>query len=319
MNGRRASLVCIAASLSWLPVASHGQPLPKPRVGWLSTAPHPFIADFRQEFRDLGYGEGREVVVEERYAALARESLVDLATQLVALKVNVIVASGFAAGQAAKRATGSVPIVAVTRDLVEGGLAASLARPGANATGISIMSAELGAKWVELLRETIPNVSRIAFLRDAADAPPWTMTDAAARAVGVAPLHLETRRAEELPQAFEDSIRVGAQGIVVMASPLFASQKALLVALAAQHRMPAMYEHSNFVEAGGLMSYGPDLHETFRRVAHYVDRILRGAKPGNLPVEQPTRFELVLNMRTAHTLGLTVPRSIVLRADKVID
>jgi putative ABC transport system substrate-binding protein len=267
----------------------------------------------------LGYGEGREVVVEERYAALARESLVDLATQLVALKVNVIVASGFAAGQAAKRATGSVPIVAVTRDLVEGGLAASLARPGANATGISIMSAELGAKWVELLRETIPNVSRIAFLRDAADAPPWTMTDAAARAVGVTPLHLETRRAEELPQAFEDSIRVGAQGIVVMASPLFASQKALLVALAAQHRMPAMYEHSNFVEAGGLMSYGPDLHETFRRVAHYVDRILRGAKPGNLPVEQPTRFELVLNMKTAHTLGLTVPRSIMLRADKVID
>jgi putative ABC transport system substrate-binding protein len=267
----------------------------------------------------LGYGEGREVVVEERYAALARESLVDLATQLVALKVNVIVASGFAAGQAAKRATGSVPIVAVTRDLVEGGLAASLARPGANATGISIMSAELGAKWVELLRETIPNVSRIAFLRDAADAPPWTMTDAAARAVGVTPLHLETRRAEELPQAFEDSIRVGAQGIVVMASPLFASQKALLVALAAQHRMPAMYEHSNFVEAGGLMSYGPNLHEVFRRAAAYVDRILKGTKPADLPVEQPTRFELVVNTRAAKAQGIAIAPAFMVRVDRVIE
>jgi len=319
MNERRAFLVRIAVSLLWLPVASHGQPLTKPRVGWLSTAPHPFIEDFRREFRELGYRESRDAVVEERYAALANESLFDLATQLVALKVDVIVASGFAAGQAAKRATGSIPIVAVTRDLVEGGLAANLAQPGANATGIAIMSAELGAKWVELLREAVPNLSRIAFLRDAADAPPWTMMDAAARAVGVTPLHLEARRAEELPQAFEDSIRAGAQGIVVLASPLFASQKSLLVALAARHRMPAMYEHSNFVEAGGLMSYGPDLHETFRRVANYVDRILRGAKPGNLPVQQPTRFELVLNMKTAHTLGLTVPRSIVLRADKVID
>ena len=267
----------------------------------------------------MGYRESREVVIEERYATMARDSLVDLATQLVALRVDVIVASGFAAGRAAKRATGSTPIVAVTRDLVEGGLAASLARPGGNATGISIMSAELGAKWVELLRETVPNLSRIAFLRDAADAPPWTIMDAAARTVGVTPLHVEARGAEELAQAFEDSSRVGAQGIVVLASPLFASQRDVLVALAAHHRMPAMYEHSNFVEAGGLMSYGPDLHETFRRVAHYVDRILQGAKPGNLPVQQPTRFELVLNMKTAHSLGLTIRRSIVLRADKVID
>ena len=276
MNGRRALLVRLAASLSCLPLASPGQPLKQTRVGWLSTAPHPFIADFRQELRELGHRERREVVVEERYAVLTNASLPDLAAQLVALRVDVIVASGFAAGQAAKRATGSIPIVAVTRDLVEGGLAASLARPGGNATGVAIMSAELGAKWVELLRETVPNLSSIAFLRDAADAPPWTLMDAAARAVGVTPIHLEARRAEELPRAFEDSIRGGAQGIVVLASPFFASQKALLVALAGRHRMPAMYEHSDFVEAGGLISYGPDLHETFRRVADYVDRILRG-------------------------------------------
>ena len=319
MSARRAFLVCIVASLSWLPPSSRGQPSKRPHIGWLSTAPHPFIVDFRQELRELGYRDGREPAIEERYATVTRENLPDLATQLVALKVDLIVASGFAAGQAAKRVTGSIPIVAVTRDLVEGGLAASLARPGANATGFSIMSAELGAKWVELLRETVPNLSRVAFLRDATDAPPWTLMDAAARAVGVTPIHLEAGRAEELPQVFEESIGSGAEGIVVLASPFFASQRALLVALAQRHRMPAMYENSNFVEAGGLISYGPDLRETFRRVARYVDLILRGARPGDLPVQQPTHFELVVNMKTAQALGLTVPRSIVLRADRVIN
>ena len=298
------------------------QPAPKVRIGWLSvTQRGPFFQDFRQGLHDLGYA-APDTVIEERYGEVAR--LADLAAELVRAKVDIIVTAGTQSSLAAKQATTLIPIVTVSGDPVAVGLIDSLARPGGNVTGLSIVNADLDLKWLELLHELMPKQPRIAVL--------WTGTEpaergrvararleAAAASLGVALVHVAGRNAAELDQAFAAAVKQRCGGIVVRSSPLFAAQAERIVQLAAEYRLPAMYEHSVFTEAGGLMSYGPDLHLVFRRAAVYVDRILKGAAPATLPVGQPTRLEMLLNLKTARALGITVPPSMLLRADKVIE
>ena len=319
---RRHCLWTLAVPMLAVSRETRAQPAPKLRIGWLSvTQRGPFFQDFRQGLRDLGYA-APDTVIEERYGEVAR--LPDLAAELVRAKVDIIVTAGTPSSLAAKQATTLIPIVTVSGDPVAAGLIDSLARPGGNVTGLSIVSADLDLKWLELLHELIPKQPRIAML--------WTGTEpaergrvnrarlgAAAASLGVALVYVAGRNAAELDQAFAAAVKQRCGGIVVLSSPLFAAQAERIVQLAAEHRLPAMYEHGLFTEAGGLISYGPNLHLVFRRAAVYVDRILKGAAPATLPVEQPTRIELLLNAKAAMRLGITFPRAILLRADRVIE
>jgi putative ABC transport system substrate-binding protein len=316
---RRDWLGAFARCAAALPLAARSQSSASPRIGWLSAGRHPFIEDFRQGLAELDYRDAR---IEERYPPEDRpDALPPLARELVADKVDVIVTSGVPAALAAKQATTSIPIVAVTASHVELGLVASLAHPGANLTGLAIMSSELAAKWLELLHEAVRGVSRVAVLRDASGRylPQWESVQAAALSLGVAVLPLDVHRLEDFEPVLVDAANRRAEGLVVLASPFFAANKARIVALAAWLRLPAIYEHADFAEAGGLMSYGPDLHLVFRRAAAYVDRILKGTKPAELPVEQPTRFETVVNLRAAREQGIAIAPSFMLRADRVIE
>ena len=298
-----------------------------PRIGYLATsltAPYQHDA-FLQGLRDLGYVEGRNVVIEYRDAEGKLEGLPALAAELVALKVDVIVAAaGTLAALAAKQATKTLPIVFIAvGNPVTSGLVTSLARPGGNLTGLSAVSPELTSKWLELLRQAVPGVSRVAFLWQpgglgAADKEVLKEADVAARALGVRLQFVEARSPADIDRAFSDMTRARAGALTVLSTPMFGSERRRLVDLAAQNRLPTMFSFRSYVDAGGLMSYGPNLADLFRRAATYVDRILKGAKPGDLPVEQPTKFELVINLRTAKTLGLTIPRSVLARADEVI-
>ncbi len=301
--------------------AAHGQAAREIHVGWLSTGRHPFIEAFRQGLRDLGYVEGQNLVIEERYAEGRAERLPALAAELIGAKVDVFVASGAAAGLAATRAATVLPVVCVTGDLVATGLVSSLARPGGNVTGFSLLSEDLTVKWLELLKEALPKLARVGVL---VDTSPGVQPAQRQRAETTAPrlalglVMLEAADADSIDRAFARAAREHVGGLVVASSTVFAGRNHQIVALAEKHRLPAMYEHRDFVEAGGLMSYGPDLRDVFRRAAVYVDRILKGAKPAYLPVEQPTKFELVINRKTAKALGLTIPPSLLLRADEVI-
>jgi putative ABC transport system substrate-binding protein len=315
---RRDWLVAFARCAAALPLAARSQSSASPRIGWLSAGRHPFIEDFRQGLAELGY---RDAGIEERYPPEDRpDALPPLARELVADKVDVIVTSGIAAALAAKQATTAMPIVAITAAHDEVGLVASLAHPGANITGLAIMSSELAAKWLELLHEAVPRVSRVAVLRSGGlNSAQWASVQAAARSLGVALQPLDVQRVEDFEPVFALAARERADGLVVLSSAFLAAHKARIVALAARLRLPAIYEHADFVEAGGLMSYGPDLHLVFRRAAGYVDRILKGTKPAELPVEQPTRFETVVNLRAAREQGIAIAPSFMLRADRVIE
>ncbi len=300
MTGSRLVLaVTLTIGLLAASGGAGAQPARTVRIGWLTTGPHPFIADFRQGLRELGYVEGRDLVIEERYAGATPGRLAELAAELVRLKVDVVVASGLTATAVAREAITGLPVVSISGDPVGAGLVASLARPGGNITGLSILSTEMAAKWVELFHAGFPQVTRIGLLWDGGVI---SIARDAAQAAGRS-LHLElpvlaVRQPDDLKRAFQDAVRARAGGLVVLSSPLFAAHKQRIVGLAAQHRLPAMYEHRDFVEAGGLMSYGPDLRDVFRRAAVFVDKILKGAKPADLPVEQPTKFELVINSAT---------------------
>ena len=280
---------------------------------------------FRQGLRDLGYVEGRNLVIEYRDAEGKVERLPALAAELVALKVDVIVASGTLAALAAKQATRTLPIVfSPAADPVASGLVTSLARPGGNVTGLSLLNSELVGKWLEQLKQAIPGVSRVAVLWQPGAFGERTEKDmlkgaeVAARALGVQLQFVEARGPEDFDRAFSDMTRARAGALTVLGSTMFVSERRRLVDLAAKNRLPAVYNVREFVDAGGLMSYGPNLADLFRRAATYVDKILKGAKPGDLPVEQPTKFELVINLKTAKALGLTIPQSVLVRADEVI-
>jgi len=306
------------------PLAGEAQPSGKvPRIGvmYAGSAPNPYADALRRGLAELGWVEGQNLIIEDRYAEGRPERYPALIAELIHLNVNVLVAGGGTAGaQAAKRATGTIPIVMpVMGDPVAAGLVASLARPGGNVTGLSMLNTEISAKRVELLREVLPNVERVAVLRDPA-APPADVdaTQAAARALGLRLQLLSASRPEEFDGAFQAARKSRAEALIVLASGFFNTQRRRLVDLAAQNRLIAVWEHRDFANAGGLMSYGPNLVDMNRRAAKYIDKILKGAKPADLPVEQPTVFELVINLRTAKTLRLTIPPAVLARADEVI-
>jgi len=325
----RLRTIGLALGMLVTPLAADAQQAAKvPRIGYLATnlaaSPHTHEA-FLQGLRDLGYVEGRNVVIEYRNAEGKYDRLPALAADLVALKVDIIVAPPTLAALAAKQATKTIPIVfAVAADPVTSGLVTSLARPGGNVTGLSILGPELVGKCLELLKQAVPRVSRVAVLWQPGAAGERTEKDmlkgaeVAARALGVRPQFVEARGPADFDRAFSEMTRARAGALTVLASSMFFNERRRLVDLAAKNRLPAVYPWREGVDAGGLMSYGANLADLNRRAATYVDKILKGAKPADLPVEQPTRFELVINLKTAKALGLTIPQSVLIRADEVI-
>jgi len=325
---RREFIGTLAGGLLAAPRASEAQQAAKvSRIGYLATNlagnPHGREA-FRQGLRVLGYAEGRNVVIEYRDAEGKLERLPALATELVALKVDVIVAASTAAALAAKQATRTLPIVSVAIP-VTSGLVTSLARPGGNVTGLSFFSPELVGKCLEQLKLAVPAVSRVAALWQPGGQGEPTEKDmlkaaeVAARALGVRLQFVEARGPENFERAFSEMTRAPAGAPTVLPSNMFISERRRLVDLAAKNRLPAVYPWREFVDAGGLMSYGLNVADLFRRAATYVDKILKGAKPADLPVEQPTKFELVINLKTAKILGLTIPQPLQQRADQMIE
>ena len=320
-------IILLTMALLAAPLAAEAQaPAKVPRIGFLTARsptdlPHHLEA-FRQGLRELGYVEGQTIAIEYRFGEGRPERLPGLAAELVGLKVDLIVTGAPPAPEAAKQATSTIPIVvAVTGDLVAEGLVASIARPGGNITGLAAMSPELVGKQLELLKEIAPEVSRVAILQNPNNhAHPSVLQQAegAARALGVQLHILPARTAPEIEAAFAEVRRQRAGGLLVLRDGVFFSRRTQIAALAAKGRLPAIYGIREEAEAGGLMAYGASLPHMFRRAATYVDKILKGAKPADLPVEQPTRFELVINLWTARALGLTIPRSVLSLADEVI-
>jgi putative tryptophan/tyrosine transport system substrate-binding protein len=326
---RRAFLAGTGAVLLATPLAVEAQQAAKiPRIGYLTgslvTSPH-LPEAFRQGLRNLGYVEGRNVVIEYRDAEGKLERLPALAAELVALKVDVIVAGGTPVALTAKEATRTLPIVfAAAADPVTDGLVTSLARPGGNVTGLSALTPELVGKRLELLKQAVPEVSRVAVLWQSGGQGERTEKDllkgaeGAAPALGVRLQFVEARGPADVDRAYSDMTRERADALTILPSPMFFIERRRLVDLAAKNRLPAVYPRREFVDSGGLMAYGPNGADMYRRAATYVDKILKGAKPGDLPVEQPTKFELVINLKTAKTLGLTIPQSMLQRADELI-
>ena len=326
----RRTLVCaLAGGLLTVPLAVEAQPATAraPRIGFLalnpSANPHLRVA-FLQGLRDLGYVEGRNVMIEYRDAEGKLERLPALGAELVALKVDVIVTGGGTpTALAAKQATRTLPIVFTSAtDPITDGLVASLARPGGNLPGLSNLAPELVGKCLEQLKEAVPNVNLVAVLWQPGAIGGRTdmlrPAEVAARALGMRVQFVEAQGPADFDRAFSDMAKAHAGALAVLGSAIFNSERRRLVDLAAKHRLPTVYTSRDFVDAGGLMTYGPNLADSFRRAAAYVDKILKGAKPTDLPVEQPTKFELVVNLKTARALGLTVPPSLLERADQVI-
>ena len=329
---RREFIGTLAGGLLAAPLAAEAQQADKmARIGYLAfnlAAGDPRIREaFLQGLRDLGYVEGRNLLIEYRDAAGKTERFPALAAELVALKVDVIVAApGTLGALAAKQATTTLPIVFPgIGDPVADGLVASFARPGGNLTGLSVVSTEITVKLLELLKQAVPGVSRVALLLKPDAVSERTMqglrkeADAAAQVLGVQLQVIEARGPEDFDRAFSDMSEARAGALVVVVTPVFINARQRLVDLAAKNRLPTAFSFRDFVDAGGLMSYGPSLPDMFRRAATYVDKILRGAKPADLPVEQPTKYELVINLKTAKALGLAIPHAMLMRADEVIE
>jgi len=324
---RRAFVGTLAGGLLAAPLATEAQQGGKVfRIGVLSPPPSTGIRTPelpRQNLRELGYVEGLNLAIEWRDAEGKNERLDALAAELVRLKVDVIVASFPAATFAAKRSTASIPIVMVnTPDPVQLGLVASLGRPGGNVTGTTTLTADLCVKQLELLKEAVPRAVRIAVLWNQSN--PWHSlalkgVEAADQSLAVQLQVLAVHRSEEFDSAFAAMSRKRTEALLILADPLFAFHRKRVADLSAKHRLPAMYGTRQFVDAGGLMSFWAHEGDLYRRVASYVDRILKGAKPGDLPIEQPTRFEFIINLKTGKVLGLTIPPSLLARADEVIE
>ena len=326
MDDRRRFVTGLGLLLA-SPVVAHAQPVGKlPRVGYLfygSPGPSREIDAFRQGLRELGYIEGHSIALEYRFASGQVERYPELAAELVRLKVDVIVAAATPQALSAKQATRSIPIVFVlVADAVGAGLITNFARPGGNITGLTSSSAELGGKRLELLKQMVPNASRVAILYNPTDRSNVLILKQLQESVpmlGLILQPLEVREPREFEGAFVAMTRKRAQAMFAPAGALTFEHRKVLVDLAAKHRIPAMWGHRSFVDAGGLMSYAVNLYDQNRQAAVFVDKILKGAKPGDLPVEQPTKFELVINLRPAKALGLTIPPSLLVRADQVIE
>ena len=330
MTTRRAVLHILGAgALIAFPWSASGQQQPKvPRIGVLlfssSSDPLPArrIAVFRQRLRELGYVEGKTILIEERYAEGNAQRLSELAREFVESKVDVIVANAVAASTAARQATSTIPIVMVLAgNPIGAGLIASLARPGGNVTGTTSMIPELGAKQIQLFRELVPRVAKLAILcnpTNAGVAPLLENVTNTARRFSISTVIAEVSRAEDFAKAFSVLRNARADGFLVMAEPLIIQHRAQVIDFAATMRLPASYDIGDMVRAGGLISYGPVFLDHYVMAAEYVDKILKGAKPADLPVQQPRKFELLINLKTAKALGITIPQSLLLRADEVI-
>ena len=323
MRFRRTFIVALAFGLFAVPLAADAQQAAKVwRIGILTNAPGPHWDAFRQGLHQLGYVEGQDLAFENRWAEEGFGGLPALAGELVRLRVDLIVTQGTPAARAAKEATTTIPIVAASvGDPVGTGLVASLARPGGNLTGLSDIAVDLSAKRLEFLKEVVPTAARIAVLWNPAHPTnPLQLREIeiAAHALGMTLQSWEVRGSDDLERTFAAMRKERAGVLVVLANPLMLRHRGRLADLAANNRLPAMYPFREYVEAGGLMFYGPSLSDLFRRAATLVDKILKGAKPADLPVEQPTRFELIINLKTAKTLGLAIPQSVLIRADEVI-
>ena len=307
-------------------LAEAQQPKKVPRIGYLNpgsspSRPDPRIEAFQLGLRELGYVEGKDIVIERRYAEARLDRLREMARDLVHLKVDVIFAVGTPSVEAAKDATQTIPIVISSGDPVGSGHVASLARPGGKITGLTNLTPELAGKRLELLKETVPKLSRVAVLWNP-DSPASALRMREAE-VAARSLHLELHSAEarspnDLESAFSAMKRERAGALITLRGPLIVNQLNRIVDLAANRRLPAMYDDRSNVQAGGLMSYGANQADLDRRAAIYVDKIFKGAKPADLPVEQPTKFELIINLKTAKQIGLTIPPNVLARADKVI-
>ncbi len=312
------------AAAAW-PLATRAQSTKLPTVGFLGAATPAawgkFLAAFEQRLRELGWIEGRTIAIEVRWAQGRNEQYAEIATEFVRLKVAVIVTSGIAA-LAAKQVTSAIPIVfAVSNNPVEGGLVASLARPGGNITGLSAEYADTSSKKLELLREAIPGLRRVAIMANVGypiSALEMRDVQRVARKLGLDAITAEIRRPEEIAPIFE-SLRNQAEGLYVCVDALTSSNLGRIYTSALAARIPTIFGARSQLEDGGLMSFGPDVADLFRRAGGYVDKILRGAKPADLPVEQPTKFELAINLRTARVLGLKIPQTLLVTADEVIE
>jgi putative ABC transport system substrate-binding protein len=323
---RRDTVVALLA-IGAAPFATHAQQAAKiPRIGLLSPFSPSATAVWHQAFRlglrDLGWVEGKNISIEYRYAEGRNDRLPDLAADLVRLKVDIIFVDSTSPALAARKATRAIPIVMASGgDTVASGLVESLARPGGNITGLDQMSPELGGKRLELLKEIVPQLSRVAVLwnpQNQASTLNWKELQLPARQLGVQLHSLEVRSPGDFDKAFEDVTRAHAGAIAIMPDPVFVTNLKRIADLAARSRLPSIFHLREFTDSGGLVAYGPDRSDMFRRAATYVDKILKGAKPGELPIEQPTKFELVINLKTAKALGITMPPSLLARADEVI-
>jgi putative tryptophan/tyrosine transport system substrate-binding protein len=325
MRPKFALIMLTAFMLTSVHLAHAQQPKKVPRIGYLATRSDAGVGEkaFLQGLQPLGYIEGQTIAIEWRFAQEKFDRLPELASELVHLKVDVIVtAGGYPTVQAAKNATTTIPIVmARVSDAVELGFVASLARPGGNITGISILAPELSGKLLELAKEAIPKASRVAVLAYSAS-PNWELyfkqMDGAARSLGVQLLAFQLRGPDEIDSAFDSARSKRADALVIPSSAFLSLYRKRIVKLAAQSRLPAIASEGAWAEEGCLLAYGPSTAESFRRAAVYVDKILKGAKPAELPVEQPMKFELVINLKTAKQIGLTIPPNVLARADKVI-
>jgi putative ABC transport system substrate-binding protein len=323
---RAALTVALVLGILAAPPTSEAQPARKiPVVGYLWNSSEalaaPNVAAFRQGMQELGYAEGQNFTLVSRYADGQFDRFPALLKELIEAKSDILVTAGPQAGRAVKRATDTLPVVmAVISDPVTEGLVQSLARPGGNITGIAFQNTELTAKRLELLKRVIPSATRIAALADSTFGRSAGLQElqAAARSLGLELHVVEVRGPADFEAAFRSARNARAEGLVVLASPLLSAHRKSLIAHAAKNRLPATYEVRTFVDDGGLMSYGPNFQDMYRRPAIYVDKILKGARPADLPVEQASRFDLVVNLKTAKALGLTIPPSVLERADEVI-
>ena len=322
---RRRFIEVIAGGFVAAPLAVEAQQAGKvPRIAYIRAEAPPAadVEAFRQGLREHGYFEGKNIVVEYRWADGNDQRLRAIVADLIRVKVDLIVASAPAAARAAKEATTTIPIVMVlVADPVAFGFVASLARPGGNVTGFAFLLPELSGKRLQLLKDAIPRLSRVAVLWNAAN--PYKAFDlkevqAVAEALRVAVETLPVRGPDDFAHAFETAVASGAGGLITLDDPFTIAHRTRIVSLALKYRLPALYGVRPFADAGGLMSYGPDRVDQNRRAATYVDKILRGAKPADLPVEQPTKFELVINLKTAKALELTIPPSLLQRADDIV-
>jgi putative ABC transport system substrate-binding protein len=325
-------VICVALGALLLALgfsAEAQQPKKVHRIGYLSqfepARESPRAEAIRLALRELGYVEGQNIAIEYRYAEGKRDRFPELAAELVRLKVDIIVAAGGTViVQAAKNATKTIPIVMMGGGLdpVEAGLVESLARPGGNVTGLTLLSTELGGKRLELFKEAVPKLARVAVLYDPANPPSVLevkeVLPVSARALGLTIQPWEVRAADGFEKVFAALNKQRPDGLYVVAGPVMNANQKRIAGLALKSRLPSVYGNRGYVDAGGLMSYGADIADSYRRVAYYVDKILKGAKPADLPVEQPTKFEFVINLKTAKQIGLTIPPELLARADRVI-